>query len=132
MELEATFDVLDLYLWLSYRFEDLFPEPDLVRGMERKLDVIIEQGMLQITRLLKNSENSLAPDMSTIFQDEELTNRNETEPYSSGKKRITEQLLAEGSLTPEMLQELKKEFYRDLFNDSSSKNRRKFRRLTKK
>lgn len=42
----------------SYRFSDLFPESNLVRDMQAELDDIIEQGVVQITRLLKNSESS--------------------------------------------------------------------------
>lgn len=42
----------------SYRFSDLFPEANLVRDMQAELDDIIEQGVVQITRLLKNSEIS--------------------------------------------------------------------------
>ncbi len=56
VHLESVFDVLDLYLWLSYRFEDLFPDSELVRDMQKELDVIILQGVINITKLLKASE----------------------------------------------------------------------------
>lgn len=58
MHLEAVFDVMDLYLWLSYRFTDLFPEAPAVRVAQAELDEIIQQGVFQITRLLKNTEAS--------------------------------------------------------------------------
>lgn len=57
VHLEAVFDVLDLYLWLSYRFIDLFPDTDTVRDMQKELDAIIQAGIVQLTRLLKNSES---------------------------------------------------------------------------
>lgn len=47
---------MDLYLWLSYRFTDLFPDAASVRAAQRELDEIIQQGVFQITRLLKNTE----------------------------------------------------------------------------
>lgn len=56
VHLEAVFDVMDLYLWLSYRFMDLFPDAILVREIQKELDNIIQQGVFQITRLLKNTE----------------------------------------------------------------------------
>lgn len=92
VHLEAVFDVLDLYLWFrfvlfsnllfemlaniifdfvwfcSYRFTDLFPEANLVRDMQAELDDIIEQGVVQITRLLKNSESS-SPNSESIEED---------------------------------------------------------------
>ena len=58
MHLESVFDVMDLYLWLSYRFMDLFPDAAAVRVAQKELDDIIQQGVFQITRLLKNSEAS--------------------------------------------------------------------------
>lgn len=57
VHLESVFDVLDLYLWLSYRFVDLFPEAHLVRDIQKELDEIIQQGVIQLTRLLQNSES---------------------------------------------------------------------------
>lgn len=58
IHLEAIFDVLDLYLWLSYRFMDLFPDAYLIRESQTELDNIIQQGVFQITRLLKNTDNT--------------------------------------------------------------------------
>lgn len=58
VHLEAVFDVLDLYLWFSYRFMDIFPDGNLVRDIQSELDEIIQQGVFQITKLLQNSESS--------------------------------------------------------------------------
>lgn len=60
VHLEAVFDVLDLYLWLSYRFIDIFPEGNLVRDIQKELDEIIQQGVIQITKLLQNSESAIS------------------------------------------------------------------------
>jgi ATP-dependent RNA helicase SUPV3L1/SUV3 len=80
VHLEAVFDVLDLYLWFSYRFMDLFPDGNLVRDMQKELDEIIQQGVFQITKLLKNSETSISmnqPDEDTfsISQKKSLYNK---------------------------------------------------------
>lgn len=51
--LETVFDVLELYLWLSYRFPDMFPDPDGIRGLQAELDLLIYSGVSDIVRLLK-------------------------------------------------------------------------------
>jgi len=57
MHMEAVHDVLDLYLWLSYRFPDMFPDVELVRLVQRELDRIIEEGVANIVQLLLNAES---------------------------------------------------------------------------
>lgn len=69
VHLEAVFDVLDLYLWFSYRFMDIFPDGNLVRDIQKELDEIIQQGVFQITKLLQNSETAISsnqPDEDTF------------------------------------------------------------------
>lgn len=58
VHLESVFDVMDLYLWLSYRFQDLFPDSQLVRATQGELDGIIQLGVFNITKLLKKSSTS--------------------------------------------------------------------------
>ncbi|XP_043912215.1 LOW QUALITY PROTEIN: ATP-dependent RNA helicase SUPV3L1, mitochondrial [Protopterus annectens] len=67
IHLEAVHDVLDLYLWLSYRFMDMFPDAALVRDMQKELDNIIQNGVRSITRLIRASEASSAPDTSSLL-----------------------------------------------------------------
>nr|CAG4646846.1 EOG090X01V1 [Megafenestra aurita]SVE92244.1 EOG090X01V1 [Megafenestra aurita] len=60
VHLESVFDVLDLYLWLSYRFQDLFPAASLVRDTQKELDYLIQMGVAQLTKLLINSETKVS------------------------------------------------------------------------
>ncbi|XP_074601092.1 suv3 RNA helicase [Brevipalpus obovatus] len=53
--LETVFDVLELYLWLSYRFPDLFPDGASVRKVQAELDTIIHEGLADIVRLIQVS-----------------------------------------------------------------------------
>lgn len=53
--LETVFDVFEMYLWLSYRFPDMFCEPDAVRALQKELDDIIFGGVSHIVQLLKQS-----------------------------------------------------------------------------
>lgn len=110
VHLEAVFDVLDLYLWLSYRFPDLFPDEKLVRDIQKELDDIIQQGVFQITKLLKNSETAVST--NTPDEDSFVMRQKKSKYYRENAPRgkLTERLLAQGLLTPAMLQELKAEW----------------------
>ncbi|KAH8311076.1 hypothetical protein KR044_004131 [Drosophila immigrans] len=110
VHLEAVFDVMDLYLWLSYRFMDMFPEAPRVRDAQKELDEIIQQGVFQITRLLKNTEAGLEGDVQSSFNMRRATYVKEPRLPSSSRGRLTERLLAQGLLTPGMLSELRKEW----------------------
>ena len=44
VHMEAVHDVFDLYLWLSYRFPDLFPDVEIVRSIQLELDSVIQEG----------------------------------------------------------------------------------------
>ncbi|KAI9584920.1 hypothetical protein GQX74_006815 [Glossina fuscipes] len=104
VHLESVFDVMDLYLWLSYRFMDLFPDASTVRIAQRELDEIIRQGVFQITRLLKNSE-------TTTYSMRRITQAKESGVGNVGiRGRLTDRLIAQGLLTPAMLKELRKEW----------------------
>lgn len=125
---------MDLYLWLSYRFTDLFKDAPLVRDMQKELDAIIQQGVVQITRLLRNSESGTGSGASAAPDEDEFVINSKKQSYlrgggvnfllcvllfciclgakggEIGKGRLTERLLAQGILTPNMLQELRKEW----------------------
>lgn len=117
VHLEAVFDVMDLYLWLSYRFMDIFPDAEMVRDTQKELDDIIQQGVFQITRLLKNSEAAVSnnsPDSEDSFvanqQRRSQHYRDASRNMPSSRGRLTERLLAQGLLTPSMLNELRREW----------------------
>lgn len=50
--LEGIYDSLEVYLWLSYRFRDMFPEPDEVRSLQRQLDETIHIGISKLVKLM--------------------------------------------------------------------------------
>jgi len=59
IHLEAVHDVFDLYLWLSYRFQDMFPDVEIVRSVQSELDSVIEDGVANIVQLLKNADSGV-------------------------------------------------------------------------
>ncbi|KAK0158519.1 hypothetical protein PV328_009513 [Microctonus aethiopoides] len=117
VHLEAVFDVLDLYLWLSYRFMDLFPDTNTVRDVQRELDAIIQEGIVQLTRLLKNSETGISNGTTSATDEDNFQLNTQKRQYyrepkgeNFGKGKLTERLLSQGLLTPNMLQELQREW----------------------
>lgn len=113
--------VRSLYLFpYSYRFMDLFPEAGHVREAQKELDEIIQQGVFQITRLLKNTEASQeGGDAPSYTMRRTATHVKEPRLPSSSRGRLTDRLLAQGLLTPGMLSELRKEW--DAQSSPSSK-----------
>jgi len=69
MHLEAVHDVFDIYLWLSYRFPDMFPDVQIVREVQIELDKVIEEGVINIVQLLKNNENEYSSRTSFLDED---------------------------------------------------------------
>uniref|UniRef100_A0A8C5EY08 ATP-dependent RNA helicase SUPV3L1, mitochondrial n=1 Tax=Gopherus evgoodei TaxID=1825980 RepID=A0A8C5EY08_9SAUR len=137
VHLEAVHDVFDLYLWLSYRFMDMFPDANLVRDIQKELDNIIQIGVRSITRLIRASERTEVNDRMLNLKDLPAANQ---EQFSSvtkvpGQKRIrgskalgykpaevqsnmksygqgslAARLVREGLLTQEMLKQLEREW----------------------
>ncbi len=48
--LEVMYDALDLYLWLSYRFSDIFCNPEEVKAMRINLEATIYQGVKELSK----------------------------------------------------------------------------------
>ncbi|KAM3913397.1 ATP-dependent RNA helicase SUPV3L1, mitochondrial [Leptodactylus fuscus] len=125
MHLEAVHDILDLYLWLSYRFMDMFPDAALVRAIQRELDSIIQTGVHSITKLIRASENRTAlqivneasKDSESILDDTQKPGPrrirgNKPLPANSEHQKgsLTSRLVQDGLLTPDMLKQLEKEW----------------------
>jgi len=69
VHLEAIHDVFDIYLWLSYRFADMFPDIQIVREVQTELDTVIEEGVANIVHLLKNQENEFSSRTTDLDED---------------------------------------------------------------
>lgn len=53
IRLEQIFDILDLYMWFSYRFVEMFPEGDKIKSAQLQLDQLIQDGVQDLTKILK-------------------------------------------------------------------------------
>ncbi|TSK22586.1 ATP-dependent RNA helicase SUPV3L1, mitochondrial [Bagarius yarrelli] len=126
VHLEAVHDVLDLYLWLSYRFMDMFPDANLVREIQKELDNIIQLGVRNITRLIRATEGqtigagSATDSKTSPFPGLRLRKARGSKSHVNMKQDIKEtdsslsaRLVQEGLLTPELLQQLQREWTKD-------------------
>lgn len=137
IHLEMVFDVLDLYLWLGYRFIDLFPDTRVVKEMQQELDATIQMGVQNITRLLKNTESKVASALTKVDDHKFMINKKEksfyspyTEPEGDDIKggklgSLTRRLMEQGLLTPKMLKQLKKELNEETHTTTTSSGRKK-------
>ncbi len=71
VQLESVHDVLDLYLWLSYRFQDMFPDVELVKSVRAELDIVVEEGVVDIVQLLRNAESGSSSSAAKSIIDED-------------------------------------------------------------
>uniref|UniRef100_A0A0G2K9R3 ATP-dependent RNA helicase SUPV3L1, mitochondrial n=1 Tax=Rattus norvegicus TaxID=10116 RepID=A0A0G2K9R3_RAT len=127
MDLEAVHDVFDLYLWLSYRFIDMFPDSSFVRSLQKELDVIIQEGVHNITKLIKISESHKLLNLEPSGSQSRLpgasksparrtrgtkTGNKAAEPPSPSDKELplASRLVQQGLLTADMLKQLQKEW----------------------
>ena len=144
VHLEAVFDVMDIYLWLSYRFMDLFPDGNSVRQIQRELDKVIEQGVQKLKILFQKQqtdEEETTVDYKVDFPTEKYP-RDVNQSKNFGRGRLTNALISQGLLSPEMLQQLQIEWSKQdkrqsrerIRNESSDKynNEGTFRRKPKK
>uniref|UniRef100_A0A672SQ01 ATP-dependent RNA helicase SUPV3L1, mitochondrial n=1 Tax=Sinocyclocheilus grahami TaxID=75366 RepID=A0A672SQ01_SINGR len=138
VHLEAVHDVLDLYLWLSYRFMDMFPDANLVRDIQKELDGIIQVGVHNITRLIRATEDQSASPATTtsvrlpVLDTPSLRrgrgSKNQRKEPRATDSSLSSRLLRDGLLTKELLQQLQREWVREQSqngDDSNSANKGK-------
>lgn len=141
VHLEAVHDVLDLYLWLSYRFMDMFPDTALIRETQQELDNIIQQGVQNITRLIRATDPAIADSLQTPSSRHGQTggisgsvssNYTINSRGPKGQRRSEEtmdrslasRLVRDGMLTPELLRQLQREWSKDKKQESTNHSAR--------
>ncbi|XP_012343051.2 ATP-dependent RNA helicase SUV3 homolog, mitochondrial [Apis florea] len=129
LRLEGIFDILDVYLWLSYRISNLFPDGDSVRELQYELDKIIEKGIKKITRLFQQSKTDAENKEEQLqsFENAEILD----DKYQ--KETLSNTLISRGLLTPKMLEQLRIEWSMERHkntknNKFKNEDRSKFRK----
>lgn len=62
VQLENIFDIMDIYLWLSYRFPMHFLEGDRVREAQSYIDQQIQESISDIIRIAQVDNNNSIPE----------------------------------------------------------------------
>lgn len=139
VHLEAVHDVLDLYLWLSYRFMDMFPDPIFVRQIQKELDHTIQEGVKNITGLIRASDlvntDLLLPQNGKPKQTAAVSSA----PPSRGRRMqggsgavegstLTELLIRDGLLTSDLIRQLQKEWSEKIGSNDNTGKRGKRRK----
>ncbi|UJR34054.1 hypothetical protein I4U23_021465 [Adineta vaga] len=63
---EEIFDCFDLYLWLSSRFSQMFPDRESVHRIQKELDQIIHCGVQNIVKLVQQTNHSELKDDTVV------------------------------------------------------------------
>lgn len=72
---------MDIYLWLSYRFVDMFPHADKIRTAQAQLDSLIQEGVANITRLIKEANSNIDGIYDGIFETKKIEAKTRTFMY---------------------------------------------------
>ncbi|RNA39537.1 ATP-dependent RNA helicase mitochondrial, partial [Brachionus plicatilis] len=88
--LETVYDVLDLYLWLAYRFPDIFTYIDQVKQMRVELEQIIYEGVKNIS-VLNQSGNKTRHLINRRHKRVEAENLSQINNMFSSHKNVTPQ-----------------------------------------
>lgn len=56
-QLENIFDIMDIYLWLSYRFPDIFMDGEKIRAAQKHIDDQIQKSVREIIKLAHEDES---------------------------------------------------------------------------
>lgn len=110
----------------SYRFMDMFPDANLVREIQQELDNIIQAGVRNITRLIRATEaqgtsaGSVAEAKTSPFPGLRLRKPRGSKSHVHVKQDVkgvnsslSARLVQEGLLTPELLQQLQREWTKE-------------------
>lgn len=136
VHLEAVHDVLDLYLWLSYRFMDMFPDTALVREIQKILDDTIQEGVRNITRLIRamdpnitdplKTQGSRRGNIGTASSDHLTSSRGQSGQRGSEEvmhSSLAGRLVRDGLLTPDLLRQLQREWSKEQKQQPTNQSR---------
>lgn len=111
----------------SYRFMDMFPDTTLVREIQQELDNVIQQGVRNITRLIRATDPTITDTLQTQgsrraiggIASSSKGQRGSGEPMDSS---LAGRLVRDGLLTPDLLRQLQREWSKDKKQESTDQN----------
>lgn len=107
---------------------DMFPDTHRVREIQRELDDIIQQGVLNITRLIRATDPTITNPPQTQFNKRGQSSGSSDGPRGqrgSGQmmdSSLASRLVRDGLLTPDLLRQLQREWSKDQRQDYSKQS----------
>lgn len=100
---------------------DMFPDTALIRRIQRELDDIIQQGVHNITRLIRATDPTITDSLQTQSSNTANSNyltgsRGQRAQRGSGgmmDSSLASRLVRDGLLTPDLLRQLQREWSKD-------------------
>lgn len=111
---------LFFFFFSSYRFTDMFPDTEHVRDMQKELDEIIQIGVFNITKLLRNSETATSSRTDDSDDDFEIKTKQKTFTRNSTDKAIYPEE-EEGAKDYAFSEKSETGFYSKQFREAKSK-----------
>lgn len=122
--------MLRVFFLCSYRFLDMFPDASLVRDLQKQLDGIIQDGVHNITKLIKISETHKLLNLQNLSAESQSRLSGATKSQSrrnrgtkalgskaaeplgpdAEEKSLASRLVQQGLLTTDMLKQLEREW----------------------
>ena len=118
----------------SYRFMDMFPDTAMVRKIQQELDDTIQEGVLNITRLIRATDSTITDmqgNVGTPSSNNVTGSKGQRGQRGSGvviDSSLASRLVRDGLLTPDLLRQLQREWSKDTDdknNDNKGKRKRK-------
>lgn len=119
----------------SYRFMDMFPDTHLVRDIQHELDDIIQQGVRNITGLIKATDPTNTDQLQTQSNKHNQAGsgrRSGSSSLSGGRghrgsgqkmdSSLGSRLVRDGLLTSDLLQQLQREWSKDQKQEFTSQS----------
>lgn len=111
----------------SYRFMDMFPDAALVREIQQDLDKIIQQGVRNITRLIRATDPTIADALQTQGSRRAIGGIASRSKGQRGSGEVMDSSLAgrlvrDGLLSPDLLRQLQREWSKDQKQEPSNQS----------
>lgn len=101
---------------------DMFPDTAMVREVQQELDKVIQQGVRNITRLIRATDPAMADTLQTrggrrvfdgLLSSHHLASRGQRSSGDSMENSLSDRLVKDGLLTPDLLRQLQQEWSKE-------------------
>lgn len=92
---------------------DMFPDTAMVRDIQQELDKVIQQGVRNITRLIRANDPTVADGLQTRGRGGPAGHGGQRRPGDSAENSLSDRLVKDGLLTADLLRQLQREWSKE-------------------